>query len=194
MDSLFPITVAEEDLPPIPGLRYIANYLTGEEEAALSASIDREPWNIEWQRRRQSYGGSYGNSGEAPPIPDWGQRLAAKLFAEGITPVPFDHMLINEYEPGQGIAMHRDYSPFGRTVVSISLLSPCVMDFRQPDTEHTERLLLERRSMLVMSDEARYEWQHGIAARKSDVWNGIRIPRGRRLSVTFRFLAEKGRK
>ena len=73
-------------------------------------------------------------------------------------------MLVNEYLPGQGIALHRDYEPFGRTVVSLSLLSPCVMDFRHRPTGRRERLLLEPRSLLVLSDEARYDWEHGIAA------------------------------
>ena len=38
--------------------------------------------------------------------------------------------LVNEYLPGQGIALHLDYQPFDRTVASLSLLSPCVMEFR----------------------------------------------------------------
>jgi alkylated DNA repair dioxygenase AlkB len=46
--------------------------------------------------------------------------------------------------------------------------------------------LLEPRSLLVLGDEARYEWEHGIARRKTDHWQGGRIFRSRRLSVTFR--------
>jgi hypothetical protein len=42
--------------------------------------------------------------------------------------------------------------------------------------------------LLVLSDKARYEWQHGIARRKKDRWNGQIISRQRRLSVTFRRL------
>ena len=72
-------------------------------------------------------------------------------------------------------------------MVSLSLLSPCVMDFRHPPTGRAERLLLEPRSLLVLSDAARYEWEHGIAPRKRDVWQGMRVERARRLSVTFRF-------
>jgi alkylated DNA repair dioxygenase AlkB len=97
-------------------------------------------------------------------------------------------MLVNEYVPGQGIAPHRDYAPFDRTVVSLSLLTACVMDFKQAESERRESLLLEPRSLLVLTDEARYEWQHGIAPRKSDRWQGRNLPRGRRLSVTFRLL------
>ena len=86
-------------------------------------------------------------------------------------------MLVNEYLPGQGIAPHRDYAPFGRTVVSLSLLSPCVMDFRHPPTGRRERLLLEPRSLLVLADEARYDWEHGIAPRKRDAWHGLPVER-----------------
>ena len=46
------------------------------------------------------------------------------------------------------------------------------MDFRHPATGRKEGLLLEPRSLLVLSDEARYEWEHGIAPRKRDVWQG----------------------
>jgi alkylated DNA repair dioxygenase AlkB len=60
------------------------------------------------------------------------------------------------------------------------------MDFCRPSDDRREVLLLSPRSLLVLSDEARYQWQHGIARRKSDRWHGQRIERGRRLSVTFR--------
>jgi alkylated DNA repair dioxygenase AlkB len=102
------------------------------------------------------------------------------MLADGVTDRPFDQMLVNEYAPGQGISPHRDYAPFGRTVVSLSLLSPCVMDFRHVATGR-------KGSLLVLSDEARYDWEHGIAPRKRDVWQGVRWDRGRRVSVTFPF-------
>ena len=78
-------------------------------------------------------------------------------------------------------------------VASLSLLSPCVMDFHHAPTGRRERLLLEPRSLLVMAGEARYDWEHGIAPRKRDAWHGLLVPRGRRLSVTFRFRAAADR-
>jgi alkylated DNA repair dioxygenase AlkB len=192
MNSLFDPTVEPADVPPVPGLRYLPGYVTGAEERALVGAIDGMPWNTGWKRRRQPYGAGYGG-GEAPiPIPEWGRRLADRMLAEGVTDRPFDQMLVNEYAPGQGISPHRDYAPFGRTVVSLSLLSPCVMDFRHPASGRTGRLLLERRSLLVLSDEARYDWEHGIAPRKRDVWHGMRWDRGRRVSVTFRYRVGDG--
>jgi hypothetical protein len=41
-------------------------------------------------------------------------------------------------------------------------------------------------SLLVMKDEARYKWTHGIAKRKSDRYRGRTIVRRRRVSLTFR--------
>jgi alkylated DNA repair dioxygenase AlkB len=172
----------------IPGLSYLANYIDAVEESRLVSAIDKEAWNTTWKRRRQPYGESYGKVAARSPIPAWAHGLRDRLFAEGIGGRPFDQMLVNEYLPGQGIAMHRDYSPFDRTVVSFSLLSSCTMEFRHVESGERESMLLEPRSLLVLSDEARYEWQHGIAARKSDRWHGTVIPRGRRLSVTFRLL------
>jgi alkylated DNA repair dioxygenase AlkB len=102
--------------------------------------------------------------------------MADRLFADGLTPEPFDEMLVNEYLPGQGIALRRDYAPFGRTVTSLSLLSPCVMEFRHPGTGRRERVLLDRRSLLVL---------------RTEVWHGIPLVRARRIFITFRVPASR---
>jgi len=186
MASLFPL-FEEDRPPPIAGLVYRNGYITADEEAELVAAIDRMPWNTDWERRRQPYGGEYGLSGSsAPPLPEWGVRLAERIFRDHLTERPFDQMLVNEYQPGQGIALHRDYEPYDRTVASLSLLSSCVMDFRRVADRHRRSMLLEPRSLLVLSDEARYDWEHGIARRKTDVRRGTRMARSRRLSITFR--------
>ena len=193
MCTLFPMAVETADLPSIPGLSYLRDYISAKQEMELAAAIDLEPWDTTWKRRRQLYGWSYGRGGDpVRAIPAWGLRLAKRMHDDGISDRPFNQMLINEYLPGQGISLHCDYEPFDRTVVSLSLLSPCVMDFRHSKNERRESLLLEPRSRLVLSDEARYEWQHGIAPRKKDRWHGNVIERGRRLSVTFRLAREKG--
>jgi alkylated DNA repair dioxygenase AlkB len=184
---LFPIESLVSSAPSIPGLRYLPNYVLYETERKLIAAIDAESWNTAWQRRRQLYGADYGKSeGNPQPMPDWGVELAERMYADGITPHRFDQMLVNEYVPGQGISMHRDYQTFDDTVVSLSLLSTCIMDFRYAEDGRRESLLLEPRSLLVLSGESRQGWQHGIAARKKDAWQGRKLQRGRRLSVTFR--------
>ena len=67
-------------------------------------------------------------------------------------------------------------------------LFDCVMDFRRVADQKKVSMLLERRSLLVLSDVARYDWELEIARRKTDRWNGLLIPRHWRLSVTFRRL------
>ncbi|WP_090196612.1 alpha-ketoglutarate-dependent dioxygenase AlkB [Yoonia tamlensis] len=47
-------------------------------------------------------------------------------------------------------------------------------------------LALEPRSLLVISGEARHVWTHAIPSRKSDIVNGQKHSRSRRLSLTFR--------
>ena len=194
MAHLFSIAVEADDIPAIPGLSYRREYISRQEEIELAKAIDGEPWDTSWDRRRQPYGASYGQQAAPPrPIPAWGLALAERMHAGGISPRAFDQMLVNEYLPGQGIALHCDYRPFDRTVVSLSLLSTCVMDFRHPESGSSESLVLEPRSLLILSDEARFEWQHGIARRKSDRWHGIVLPRTRRLSITFRLLKSAAR-
>jgi alkylated DNA repair dioxygenase AlkB len=188
MRTLFPLAASNE-LPDIPGLVYVPNFITAEEEETLAAAIDCAAWDTTWDRRRQPYGASYGSIAAPPaPIPSWGLALGTRIGEAGYSSQPFDQMLVNEYLPGQGIALHRDYDPFDRTVASVSLLAPVVMDFRELATGRQEALLLARRSLLILSDDARYAWQHGIARRKSDRWQGVRMPRSRRLSITFRTL------
>jgi alkylated DNA repair dioxygenase AlkB len=183
---LFPVELYNTDVPAIPGLTYLRDFVTEAVEADLVRRIDAEPWDTSWDRRRQLFGETYGPGEAARPIPVWGRELAGRLHREGWSERRFDQMLVNEYQPGQGIALHRDYLPFDRTVVALSLLSAYVMEFRQPRLGQRESLLLERRSLVVLSDAARYEWQHGIARRKNDRWQGMVLPRRRRLSITFR--------
>ena len=120
-------------------------------------------------------------------MPDWLRGPAERLHSEGWFGRVPDQAIVNEYLPGQGIAAHVDCEPcFGNTIASVSLGSSCVMTLTRGDGLARHDLLLEPRSLLVLSGPARREWKHGIAARKSDFVNGSRVARGRRLSITFR--------
>jgi alkylated DNA repair dioxygenase AlkB len=108
-----------------------------------------------------------------------------------------DQMTVNEYLPGDGIAAHIDaHSLFEDGLLIMSLGSAYVMDFREQrhsdlqDGEAGPRcsLLLPRRSLLVLQGEARYNWTHGLASRKTDKVNGRLVSRGRRVSLSFRRL------
>jgi hypothetical protein len=53
--SLFFDLSQEQVTPPIPGLIYIPDFVSPEEEADLISAIDAEPWDTTWKRRRQPY-------------------------------------------------------------------------------------------------------------------------------------------
>jgi len=81
-------------------------------------------------------------------------------------------ILINEYRERLGIASHfENFEAFGPIILTISLVSPIFMTLKKP-TERTnacamyqdiQKILLEPRSLLVMQDDARYDYRHGIS-------------------------------
>lgn len=178
----------------IPGLTYIPEYLNQQQHDWLLAVIDKQVWSTELKRRVQHYGYKYDYRKRAidqsmalPTPPNWIQRLAAKVHEEGHAPLLPDQIIINEYQPGQGIAAHVDCEPcFGDTIISLSLGSPCIMDFRHRKEKTHSQILLEPRSLLIMAGESRHDWTHGIAARQTDEHAGQIIQRQRRVSITLR--------
>ncbi len=125
-------------------------------------------------------------------LPEWLAFLAERLHADKLAPFVADQVIINEYTPGQGISPHIDHkASFEGCVISITLESGAVMDFKHYQTAKTEAVYLEPRSAVVLQGEARYQWSHGIEARRIDTFAGIDIPRGRRVSLTFRKAKEE---
>ena len=178
----------------VPDLLYIPDFISADEETELLADIDREPWLNDLRRRVQHYGYRYDYRSRAiddsmhlGPTPGWLRFIRVRLVEHRLFRALPDQVIVNEYEPGQGIRDHVDCEPcFGRTIVSLSLGSACVMNFTQRSTADRVACLLDRRSVVVLQDRARYEWMHGIPARKKDVWHGETIHRERRISLTFR--------
>lgn len=127
-------------------------------------------------------------------------------------PIPrhFPHLnqiTVNEYKPGEGIGCHVDtLHAFSDGIMSISLGGDCVMEFRLPTSEYSldnhdrtsnaaskpTRYILKKlvhlppRSLLLMSGPARYDWEHMIVSRMSDVVEGEFLPRRTRVSITLR--------
>lgn len=192
-------------LPPsswVPGLRYTADWIAPEAQEALLTNIDGEAWSTQLRRRVQHYGHryDYGRRGVAtaaevavPPLPVWARRLATRLVSEGLMDREADQVIVNEYQPGQGISAHVDSVPhFGPVVASLSLGSGCLMDFSHPEDGAKLAVPLVPGSLLVMAGPARFAWRHAIAARKSDPGPSGRVPRARRVSVTFRTVLRTG--
>lgn len=187
-------TTLEADSIEIPGLTYVPEYITFEEQNQLIHAIDKQEWSMKLKRRVQHYGyrydyknGSLASANYLGALPDWAEHIASRLFNDKLTEKAFDQLIVNEYQPGQGIISHVDCVPcFGNTIISLSLGSPCLMDFTHSQTQQKLSLLLSPGSLVVMHKEARYLWQHGIAPRKKDKYKGTEITRTRRISMTFR--------
>jgi alkylated DNA repair dioxygenase AlkB len=178
----------------ISGLTCISDFITPAEEAALLDTIDQQSWLTDLKRRVQHYGWKYDYTARRVdeamrlgPMPEWLMDYCRRLYKDGHFPKLPDQVIINEYQPGQGIAPHVDCVPcFDKTIVSLSLGSSCLMEFAHLTTGEKVAQLLEPRSLIILSDDARYQRKHGIPARKSDKYAGQTIHRGRRVSLTFR--------
>lgn len=190
--SLFPHEL--DNANQIDGLTYMPDFITPQEEAELISIIDQQPWLTDLKRRVQHYGWKYDYTARRVdetmrlgPLPNWLMDYCKRLYDGGHFRKLPDQVIINEYMPSQGIASHVDCVPcFEETIASLSIASPCVMDFTHTTTQEKISHLLEPRSLVIFSHDARYRWKHGIAARKTDRHEGQIIQRSRRISLTFR--------
>lgn len=194
-DSLFP---RSELL--IPGLRYLPDYISATEEARLLTTIEAAGWQQvgTMQRRVQQYGYRYSYRSRSVSVkdylgalPDWGATIAQRLWEEGWMSACPNQLIVNRYLPGEGIGFHTD-APAFREVASLSLHSPCLMEFRHGETGDRRVLWLEPRSLLVLAGEARWSWLHGIPARQRDRHAGSLHPRRLRISLTYRVFPTAG--
>lgn len=184
--SLFPVAGASF----ARGYAYEDHFLTPEEETALVRQIQQLPLaeaeykQFRAKRRIVSYGGRYDfNTHElsvGEPIPVWLQPLRAKAAAwAGRAAGEFTHALIAEYSPGTPLGWHRDVPNFER-VIGVSLHGPARMRFRRYPPKPRERAVaieLAPRSIYLLEDEARWDWQHSVPPTP-----------GLRYSITFRTL------
>ena len=192
---------SNEETQGIPGLKLVRDFLTEAEEKEILAKIEANDWSNELERRVQHYGWRYDYksrqvdpSMHIGPLPDWANRVAQRLVDEGYLGILPDQVIVNEYRENQGIAPHIDSeSSFADGVAMISLLETWEMVFKKRRGGDKVTRKLECRSATILTGEARYGWTHAILKRKSDpgaVKPGnkrpSRIPRDRRISLTFR--------
>jgi alkylated DNA repair dioxygenase AlkB len=177
-----------------PGAHYIPDFISPVEERALVRALDCGAWDVAMKRRVQHFGHRYdyrarrvAGAAFLGPLPNWLSKISALLVQKGFFEDLPDQVIANEYLPGQGISAHVDCVPcFAGSIASLSLLSACEMAFRNSRTGEMASTMLEPCSLLLLTGAARYEWTHAIPARRSDIVDGLRRPRARRVSLTFR--------
>ncbi|KAM9317771.1 tRNA (carboxymethyluridine(34)-5-O)-methyltransferase alkbh8 [Pholidichthys leucotaenia] len=180
-------TVTHEEEAPVPwpeGLVLVEDFVSIEEEAVLLAAIN---WSTSEEdvtaqkalkhRRVKHYGFEFrydnNNVDKDKPLPAGLPKeclpVLERCVENGHINFMPDQLTVNQYESGQGIPPHVDtHSAFEDTILSLSLGTKTVMEFRHPDGR-VVAVVLPRRSLLVMKEESRYLWTHGITPRKFDM-------------------------
>ncbi|XP_030836712.1 alkylated DNA repair protein alkB homolog 8 isoform X2 [Strongylocentrotus purpuratus] len=200
-----PTDKPQSNVPP-PGLVIIPDFI---DECLEQKIIDSIEWaspseiaNQSLKHRKVKHHGyefnySSNNIDRDKPLPGgmpelYGQVIN-RIMETGHVQFKPDQLTINQYQPGQGIPPHVDtHSAFEDAIISLSLESQIVMEFTHP-AGHQVPVVLPRRSLLVMTGEARYKWTHGITPKKTDIVPDPTSPdnltlhqRGQRTSFTFR--------
>lgn len=186
----------------VPGLNYIPNFIDSVEEKVLIEKLSSQDWLMDLTRRVQHYGYMYNykrrrvdRSMRIADPPAWIQKYSERLYKDSIFDKIPDQVIVNEYEPGQGISKHIDCEPcFTDTVASLSLGSKCIMDIINiNDNKEVYPFLLEPGSLIVLKGESRYVWMHRISPRKTDKYElpdsknkPQKFQRELRISITFR--------
>ncbi|XP_066281726.1 alpha-ketoglutarate-dependent dioxygenase alkB homolog 6-like [Branchiostoma lanceolatum] len=193
--------IHSEDLPRFrvqnvaPMAYYIPDFITEEEESYLLAKVYAAPkpkWTRLSNRRLQNWGGLPHPKGMVvEKLPEWLQMCADRIHSLGVFQDKRpNHVLVNEYQQGQGIMPHEDGPLFYPTITTVNLGSHTLLDFYKPlpggegdagsteqanvaaaascDERYTMSFFLERRSLLILQEDLYHHFLHGIAEQSTD--------------------------
>jgi alkylated DNA repair dioxygenase AlkB len=179
------------------GFYYIENIIDDNYSKILIDNIDNKEWkkltNSDNSRLVQHYGYLYDYKNrniynKTDNIPDFMNDLInlLNLYCNNndIYTEPFNQCIINNYNIGQGISKHIDSLSYGSVIACFTLNSGCYINFEYKDNKKS--IYVKPNSLYILSGDARYKWTHEITGRKSDMIDGIKILRHRRISITFR--------
>ncbi|KAF8116511.1 hypothetical protein N665_0017s0067 [Sinapis alba] len=189
-------TAVWERVEKINGLWIRRDFLSVHHHSDLLSAILNEGWFVEESINQAMRFGD---------LPSWAIELS-DLILESVESVDlpvlpadllwreplFDQLIVNLYQPGEGICAHVDLLRFEDGIAIVSLESPCVMRFSPAEKGEGEGVdvLLSPGSLILMSGEARYQWKHEINRKQIgfQVWEGEEIDQKRRISITLRKL------
>ena len=189
--EISPFNLKNHRIGAFQNLFYIPDVITKANEFQLLESITigglsaNNAWVQLKNRRLQSWGKSIPGSTAAAAaaeekLPPWLSNISNALVQSGVfekEDLP-NHVLINEYETGDGILHHTDGPMYLDIVAILSLNSPCLMTFKRKLATHEIdsrndgdifSVLLRPRSLLVFNNSVYSNFMHGITNSTSDV-------------------------
>ncbi|KAJ5514269.1 Oxoglutarate/iron-dependent dioxygenase [Penicillium fimorum] len=177
---------------------YISDFITEDEEDWLLQEVNSAPlprWTQLSHRRLQTWPSALTKSNAllGSPLPAWLRSPivepgfeALGIFNDAPHRAP-NHVLVNEYQPGQGIMPHEDGAAYYPLVATVSLGAPIVLDVYHKYTQNCRaesstpakvgrdvagipgtnrrpqyRILQERRSLLITRGKMYTDLLHGI--------------------------------
>jgi alkylated DNA repair dioxygenase AlkB len=191
--------VEAKEIGEVPGLWYIADIGTDLGEVITDLDANANEWDpitsAANSRLVQHYGYTYDYLSSRVskidrPIP---KRIAVLQSILTDTCIQlglikddayFNQCIVNNYLPGQGIGKHIDKEAFGDVIGCFTVGGGTSITFRDGDVSRA--VYVQPNSLYIMSGASRHDWTHEIAAKKSDMVQGVKVPRQRRVSVTFR--------
>ena len=188
-----------KQISKVSGLYYTANLITNFDE--LIKKLDKNNWSSLTvsanSRKVQHYGYLYDYVSKkinipTTPLPYFLTELANELtnICKQLNLIDdnyiFNQCIVNNYESGQGISRHTDVKTYGKVIGCFTIGSGATMKFVHPVTGVEYEKYVEPNSLYIMSGDARQVWTHEMLSSKFDIVNKIKIPRSRRISITFR--------
>eukprot|EP01091_Cochliopodium_minus_P019565 TRINITY_DN825_c0_g1_i1.p1 TRINITY_DN825_c0_g1~~TRINITY_DN825_c0_g1_i1.p1 ORF type:complete len:237 (+),score=70.94 TRINITY_DN825_c0_g1_i1:270-980(+) len=172
----------------IPSVYYIPNFLSESEENEVVNNIYKAP-QIKWvklrNRRLQEWGGTPTEKGMIQvDLPEFLNKVGEKIHKAKFIPNVPNHVLVNEYAPGQGIMRHEDGPLYVPHFSILNLKSTILLDVYKHtrdilggDEDSDENQIEDRvfsialrpRALLIVKDEVYTNYMHGIEERMEDV-------------------------
>ena len=183
--SVFCISNFRLSFETVEGIFYVPDFVDRENEAKILSILDSIDWKVLTSRKSKLFGNvikssNLKNDGYcSSAIPAWLDSFIDGLvwldiFPEHLRP---DSILINKYNPMEGILHHTDGPGYHDRVAILSLRSDCIMSFRNKFL--TEEIggdafagdifsvILRSCSLLYFTGDVYSKHMHGIAAEPS---------------------------
>jgi len=174
----------------VPGLVHWPSFLSASEQAAALSAFDNAGWLGGGRNQAMRFGADF-----APGVHFLCNLIERAASEHGLLPAEllsrqplFNQLILNTYEPGDGLASHIDLAAFADGIASLSFGAACVFDFFNASSGVTHSILLRPGDLLLLAGAARFDWFHGIKATRVDLWQGRSLERGCRVSLTLRWM------